>query len=125
VTSAPIRKSAFVTMTAVILGTVGCAQTFDATTLGVEATLASSAVAPAQGEYFKVSRKAVFLFAGLLPVSKPALDKVLNAQVTGSQRVADLRIRVRSRWSDVLITVLTGGLIVPRSVTYEGVIVGQ
>jgi hypothetical protein len=36
--------------------------------------------------------------------------------------VADLRIRVRSRFSDVLITGLTLGLVVPRSVTFEGVV---
>jgi hypothetical protein len=36
--------------------------------------------------------------------------------------VADLRIRVRSRWSDVLLTGLTLGLIVPRTVTFEGVV---
>lgn len=122
-TSAPISKHAFVTLTAIILATAGCAQTFDATTVGVQATLASPASAPAQGEHFKINGKAVYLVGGLLPISRPALDKVLNAQVTGSQQVADLRIRVRSRWSDVLITVLTGGLVVPRSVTYEGVIV--
>lgn len=122
---AQISQRALVTATALILATTGCAQTFDATTVGVQATLASPAAAPAQGEPFKVGRKAVYLLAGLLPVSKPTLDNVLNSQVTGSQQVADLRIRVRSRWSDVLITVLTAGLIVPRSVTYEGVIVGQ
>jgi hypothetical protein len=36
--------------------------------------------------------------------------------------VADLRIQVRSRFTDVLITGLTLGLIVPRSVTFEGVV---
>ncbi|MGD2135474.1 MAG: hypothetical protein PVF27_04900 [Gemmatimonadales bacterium] len=103
----------------------GCAQTFDVTTVGVEATMASPANAPAQGEAFRVNRKAVYLLAGVLPVSKPSLERVLNSQLTGDARVADLRIRVRSRWSDVLITILTAGLVVPRSVTYEGVIVGQ
>jgi hypothetical protein len=33
-----------------------------------------------------------------------------------------VKIKVRSRWSDVLFTVLTAGLIVPRTVTYEGVV---
>ena len=36
--------------------------------------------------------------------------------------IADVRIRVRSRWTDVLITALTAGLIVPRTVTFEGVV---
>jgi hypothetical protein len=46
----------------------------------------------------------------------------LAAQLGGGSGVADLRIRVRSRWSDILITGLTLGLIVPRSVTFEGVV---
>jgi hypothetical protein len=33
-----------------------------------------------------------------------------------------LKIKARSRWSDVLITALTAGLIVPRSVTFEGIV---
>jgi hypothetical protein len=107
------------------LAATGCAQTFDATTLGVEATMASSATAPAQGEAFEVSKKAVYLVWGALAANKPSLQKILASQVTGDARVADLRVKVRSRWSDVLISVLTVGLVVPRTVTFEGVIVGQ
>lgn len=87
--------------------------------------MASPADQQPTGEPFRVSRKAVYLLAGLVPASQPSLEGALAAQLTGSQRVADLRIRVRSRWSDILISVLTVGLVVPRSVTYEGVIVGQ
>ncbi len=87
--------------------------------------MASSATAPAQGEAFEVSKKAVYLVWGALAANKPSLQKILASQVTGDARVADLRVKVRSRWSDVLISVLTVGLVVPRTVTFEGVIVGQ
>lgn len=110
---------------ALLLVVAACAQTFDATTLGLEATMSSPVSAPAQGEAFRVSKKSVYFFAGLVSASKPSLESVLASQTTGNARVADLKIRVRSRWSDVLITVLTAGLIVPRTVTYEGVVVGQ
>jgi hypothetical protein len=100
----------------------GCALTFDATTLGVDAGMSAPAGTAVQGEAFEVSGSAVYLFGGLLPVARPSLRRVLAAQVTSDARVANLRVRVRSRWSDVLITVLTGGLVVPRSVTYEGVV---
>jgi hypothetical protein len=100
----------------------GCALTFDATTLGVDASMAAPAGSAVQGEAFTVNRSAVYLFGGLLPVARPSLRRVLAAQATSDARVASLRVRVRSRWSDVLITVLTAGLVVPRSVTYEGVI---
>lgn len=100
----------------------GCAHTFDATTLGVPVTLASPAGQEAQGARFSVSSKSVFSFWGLLRLKEPSLRKALAAQLAGGSGVADLRIKVRSRWSDVLITGLTLGLIVPRSVTFEGVV---
>ena len=100
----------------------GCAHTFDATTLGVPVTMASPAGQPAQGDRFSVSSKSVFGFWGLLRYKEPSLRKALAAQLAGGSGVADLRIKVRSRWSDVLITGLTLGLIVPRSVTFEGVV---
>jgi hypothetical protein len=116
-------RFAVVAASVIAVLTTGCAHTFDASTVGVEATMASPASAPAQGEAFEINRKAVFFFWGMVPGSQPSLTDVLNAQVTSTDQVADLRVRVRSRFSDVLITILTAGLIVPRSVTYEGVVV--
>ncbi|MGH7581541.1 MAG: hypothetical protein ACREM9_15290 [Gemmatimonadales bacterium] len=100
----------------------GCAHTFDATTLGVPVTVASPAGQAPQGNRFRVSSKSVFGFWGLIRYKEPSLRKALAAQLAGGSGVADLRIKVRSRWSDVLITALTLGLIVPRSVTFEGVV---
>jgi hypothetical protein len=100
----------------------GCAHTFDATTLGVPATLASPAGQEPQGDRFSVSAKSVFTFWGLLRLKEPSLRKALAAQLAGGSGVADLKIKARSRWSDVLITGLTLGLIVPRTVTFEGVV---
>lgn len=108
-----------------LTGTVACAQTFDATTLGVEAIMSSPAGNPPQGEEFRLSRKAVYLVVGIIPVSKPSLRKELATQVVGDQRIADLTIKVSSRWTDILVTALTAGLVVPRTITYEGIIVGQ
>lgn len=100
----------------------GCAHTFDATTLGVPVTVASPAGQEPEGARFSVSSKSVFTLWGLLRVKEPSLRKALAAQLAGGSGIADLRIKVRSRWSDVLITGLTLGLIVPRSVTFEGVV---
>jgi hypothetical protein len=100
----------------------GCAQTFDASTLGVTATLASPAEKPAEGSHFSVTSHAVFGLWGLAKLKEPSLRKALAAQLAGGSGIADLKIRVRSRFTDVLITALTGGLIVPRSVTFEGVV---
>ena len=100
----------------------GCAQTFDASTLGVPVTMASSASQPAQGDRFQVGSKAVFGLWGTVKLREPSLRKALAAQLGGGSGVADLRIKVRSRFADLLITGLTLGLIVPRSVTFEGVV---
>lgn len=108
-----------------VVGSSGCAHTFDATTLGLEATMAEPADQNVQGEAFRIDKKSVYLLWGTVAVSRPSLQEVLAGQVTGNAKVTNVRIRVRSRWSDVLFTVLTAGLIVPRSVTFEGVVVSN
>jgi hypothetical protein len=100
----------------------GCAMTFDTTTLGVPVTLASPAGQPPEGARFSVTSRAVYTLWGLAKLKEPSLRKALAAQLAGGSGVADLRIKVRSRWSDILITALTAGLIVPRAVTFEGVV---
>ena len=106
-----------------LLGALGgCAQTFDATTLGVPVTLATAAGEPPAGTPFRVTSHAVYGFWGLAKIKDPSLRKALAAQLAGGSGIANLRIRVRSRWSDVLVTALTAGLLVPRAVTYEGVV---
>ena len=105
-----------------LVAVAGCAQTFDATTLGVPATLASAAGQPSQGERFSVSGKAVFGLWGALSLKQPSLQKALAGQLGGGSGLANVRIRVRSRWSDLLVSAITLGLVVPRSVTFEGVV---
>lgn len=114
------RAAALTLALIILLG--GCAQTFDATTLGVPATLASASGQPAAGERFRVSSKAVFGLWGIARLKEPSIRKALAAQLVGGSGVADVKIRIRSRWTDVLFTVLTAGLIVPRTVTFEGVV---
>jgi hypothetical protein len=96
--------------------------TIDATRLGVPVTLASPAAQPPQGSRFIVTQHAVYGLWGLATLKQPSLRKALAAQLADGSGVADARIRVRSRFTDVLVTVLTVGLIVPRSVTFEGVV---
>lgn len=101
----------------------GCALTIDSTELGVPATLAESAQNPPQGTPFTVTRHPVYVLWGLIPASRPNAEDILAGQVGTGARIANLRVRARSRWSDILITVLTAGIIVPRSVTFEGIVV--
>ena len=100
-----------------------CALTFDSTELGVPTSLAEPASAPVQGTPFRVTRHPVFLLWGGVAVASPNAEDVLAGQVGTASRIANLKIKVRSRWSDLLITALSLGAIVPKSVTFEGVVV--
>ena len=107
-----------------LLGVLGgCAHTFDAASLGVPVTMASPAGQPPEGNRFRVTSHAVFGLWGLAKIKEPSLRRALAAQLAGGTGIGNLRIRVRSRWTDVLVTALTAGLLVPRAVTYEGVVV--
>jgi hypothetical protein len=80
--------------------------------------------APA-GAPFTTRGHSLHAFFGLLTVSQASLQKALARQLVGGEQIAQLRIKSHSRWSDVLLTVLTAGLLVPRTVTFQGVIVGR
>jgi protein-S-isoprenylcysteine O-methyltransferase Ste14 len=110
---------------ALALASSGCAMTFDSSHLGVTATMAEPAQAPAPGTAFRVTKHPVYLLMGLVPLGQPNLEDLFAGQVGADSAIAGLKIRVRSRWTDLLITVITAGLVAPRSVTYEGVVVGR
>lgn len=117
---ARIRRLLVVTGLAVSL--TGCALSFDASTLGVRATLAEPAGTTPPGEDFRVNKKAVFLFFGVLKASSPSLEKVLAGQLVDGSEINNLSIEVRSGFPDVLLTILTLGLVVPRTVTFTGTV---
>ena len=103
----------------------GCALTLDSSNLGVPVSLAGAAQRPDSGTPFRVTKHAIYMLLGLVQVAQPNLEDVLAGQVGTGTRITNLRVKVRSRWSDLLVTGLTLGLVVPRSVTFEGVVVGQ
>ena len=98
--------------------------TVDATDVGVPVQLSTAAGEPAVGRDFAVTTRALYGVWGLLTLREPDIGAALAGQLVGGERIANVRVRVRSRWSDVLISGLTLGLIVPRAVTYEGTVVG-
>ena len=123
-TAGPRAAFSLLTLPALLLFTflAGCAQTFDATTLGVPVTMASPAGQQSADAHFRVTSHALYGFWGLAKIKDPSLRKALAAQLAGGSGIADLKIKVRSKWTDVLVTVLTAGLLVPRAVTYEGTV---
>ena len=109
---------------ALVLFVSGCAQTFDATTLGVPAALASDAGQQPTGEAFSVTTHSVHGFWGLMKFRSPSVERALAGQLLDGQAISNVRIKVRSSITDVIFTILTAGLVVPRSVTVEGVVTG-
>jgi hypothetical protein len=105
-----------------LLTLCGCAETFDATTLGVAASVAVPAGQQVEGSRFSVTQRSVYGLWGVVTIKAPSLRKALSAQLAGGSSIVGLKIKARSRWSDVLISALTAGLIVPRSVTFEGIV---
>lgn len=107
---------------ALAAGLEGCAIDFDATRVGAPVTMASAVGQPPQGDRFRVSSHAVYAFWGLARLKTPSLDKALATQLAGGKGIADLRIGMHSSFGDMLVTLLTAGLLVPRSVTFDGVV---
>lgn len=104
------------------LGLGACALTFDARSLGVQATMASPATEPAVGDTFRVTQTALHLFWGLYESRGANLRSALATQLGDGGGVANLRVRTWHKWSDIAATVLTLGLVTPTSVTFEGVV---
>ena len=112
-------------ISALLFGSSACVQTFDSTTLGVPVTMAAATGEVPAGAPFKTRTHTVHGLFGLITVSQANLQKALARQLVGGQQIAQLKIKTKSRWTDVLFTVLTAGLLVPRTVIYEGVIIGR
>ncbi|HTY05860.1 MAG TPA: hypothetical protein VMC86_05065 [Gemmatimonadales bacterium] len=108
---------------ALLLGASACATTYDATRLGVPVTLADSSQAPA-GTPFRVTKHPVFVLWGLVTASEPNLEDLFAGQLGAGASLTRVRIHSRMTWSDLLFTVITAGFVSPRSVTFEGQIVG-
>lgn len=117
-----VPRASVVTL-ALALG--GCALTLDSSHLGVPVSLATGAQESDSGMAFRVTKHSVYMFLGVVSLAQPNLEDVLAGQVGTGTRITNLRVRVRSRWSDLLVTGLTLGLVVPRSVTFEGTVVGK
>ena len=119
------RILAGATLVALALSPSGCASKFDASHLGVTATMAEPILPQPAGNQFKITRHPVYLIWGMFSMGGANIEDLLAGQLGKNASIASLKIHVRSRFSDVFFTVITAGLVAPRSVTYEGVVVGK
>lgn len=95
---------------------------FTTRSLGVPVTMAEPLAQPVPGDTFTVTTGALHAFWGLAVAKEPSLQQALAGQLGPGTGVRNLTIRARKRWPDVLVTVLTLGVLSPTSVTYSGVI---
>ena len=110
---------------ALLLGATACTQTFDATSLGVPATMASAPGDAAPGKPFTVRAHTVHGLLGIVTLSQANMQKALASELVGGGQITQLRIKTRSKLMDLFVTLITAGMIVPRTVTYQGVVIGR
>jgi hypothetical protein len=118
-----IRRLAGAGLAVAVLASTACSYTLDATGLGVRATLAESGSAQPQGTSFSVTRHPIYLLWGAFAAGRLNVEDALAGQVGPGTSLANVRVRVRSTPFDVLVSALTIGVITPRTVTIEGVVV--
>lgn len=102
--------------------TSACALNYDTRALGIPVTMAAPAAGAVPGDTFNVTTRAVHVFWGLAAVRNPSLQHALSNQMGTSTGVANLTIRSRKKLPDVLLTVLTLGVLSSTAVTYQGVL---
>jgi len=84
--------------------------------------MAAPAGQPVPGDTFSVTTHAVYIFWGLATAKQPSLRESIAGQLGAAGGVNNLAIHSRMRWSDVLLTGLTLGVVSSTSVTFSGVV---
>ena len=69
---------------------------------------------------FVSNNKALWLFWGMIPLSIPEVDNVLVPQVSGHDGVQNLKITTESDFIDLVVMVLTQGILFMRTVRIQG-----
>ncbi len=107
-----------VVILAFIIIFAGCA------TLPLESNLdkpvSMTKVKDTQVKTFVTNSKALWLFWGLTPISLPEIDGIMLPQVSGHAGVQNLKITTESGFVDLVVTILTNGILTMRTVTVEG-----
>jgi len=72
------------------------------------------------GEHFSEEKQAFWLFWGLAPLIIPEIDEVVASEVSGHAGVQNLKITTQYTAIDMIINILTSGILHPRTITIEG-----
>ena len=108
----------FATAIMLVLVLAGCASlTMESK---IKKTVSMTNMDGAEPRMFTSSARAVWLFWGLVPVSVPNIDEIIGTQVADRTGVQNLKITTKNSFLDLVINVLTDGIITTRSVKIEG-----
>lgn len=101
-----------------VISFIGCA------TLPLESNLqkpvAMTQISDARGNEFIVTKHALWLFWGLIPISVPNVDEVAGPRVADYEGVQNLKITVQYSFVDFLLSAVTSGVIYSQTVTIQG-----
>ena len=86
----------------------------------LEKPVSMTGVTDEQGEEFLEERKALWLFWGAMPLALPIVDEVIGPQVVDHTGVQNLKITTYSCPLDLIVTILTDGILTMRTVKIEG-----
>ena len=86
----------------------------------LEKPVSMTRVTDEQGEEFAEDMKALWLFWGAMPLVLPTVDEVAGPQVADHTGVQNLKVTTFSGPLDVIVTLLTDGILTMRTVTIEG-----
>jgi len=97
---------------------VGCA------TLPLDSNLqkpvSMSKVTNYQGNQFSVTKQAIWLFWGAIPISIPKVDEVVGPMVADHEGVQNLKITTEYSFLNFLLSAITQGVIYSQTVTIQG-----
>jgi hypothetical protein len=114
-----MRRLLVITLaTMILLGLTGCAALRFESTLTKDVSMTQTSYSYSRDFY--VQRRALWLFWGIVPLSTPEVDEVVGGQISGSERVQNLKITTKYTLLDFLISGLTSGIVTSRKVVIEG-----
>ena len=69
---------------------------------------------------FSTSNKALWLFWGAIPISIPKLDSIVLPEMGNHSGVQNLKITTESDGLDVIVSIVTDGVLTMRTIMIEG-----
>lgn len=103
-----------------VLAFVGCA------TLPMESKLqkpvSMTKVTESQNQQFAVTKQALWLFWGAIPINIPTVDEVVGPMVADHEGVQDLKITTEYGFINFLISAVTSGVLLSATVTVQGTV---